>query len=83
MFNPDRNVPNSIKMEELLPSITGGGGGVLWRRRLLRCLVFARNGLRVAIGTGEVDPSQLDWSRIDIRSLNVYQPPGPTNVLGW
>ena len=44
--------------------------------------VFARNGLRVAIGTKEVDPAMLDWSRIDIRSLNIYQPPGPDNVLG-
>ncbi|MGD0531494.1 MAG: L,D-transpeptidase family protein [Methyloceanibacter sp.] len=29
-----------------------------------------------------MDPSGLDWSRIDIRSLNIYQPPGPDNVLG-
>ena len=83
VFNPYWNVPNSIKMEELLPSIRGGGdwffggGGGGWDTS-----VFARNGLRVAIGTKEVDPSMLDWNRIDIRSLNVYQPPGPENVLG-
>jgi murein L,D-transpeptidase YcbB/YkuD len=81
VFNPYWNVPNSIKMEELLPAIRGGGdfffGGGMYDAS-----VFARNGLRVAIGTREVDPSMLDWSRIDIRSLNVYQPPGPTNVLG-
>jgi murein L,D-transpeptidase YcbB/YkuD len=83
VFNPYWNVPNSIKMEELLPSIRGGGGdfffggGGGWDTS-----VFARNGLRVAIGTKEVDPSMLDWNRIDIRSLNVYQPPGPDNVLG-
>jgi L,D-transpeptidase YcbB len=85
VFNPYWNVPNSIKMEELLPSITGGGGGDWffhgggggWDTS-----VFARNGLRVAIGTKEVDPAMLDWSRIDIRSLNIYQPPGPDNVLG-
>jgi len=83
VFNPYWNVPNSIKMEELLPSIRGGGewffggegGG--WDTS-----VFERNGLRVAIGTKEVDPSRLDWNRIDIRSLNIYQPPGPDNVLG-
>ena len=83
VFNPYWNVPNSIKVEELMPSIRGGGdwffggGGGGWDTS-----VFARNGLRVAIGNREVDPSMLDWSRIDIRSLNVYQPPGPTNVLG-
>jgi murein L,D-transpeptidase YcbB/YkuD len=82
VFNPYWNVPNSIKMEELLPSIRGGGdfffgGGGGWDTS-----VFARNGLRVALGTKEVDPSMLDWSRIDIRSLNIYQPPGPDNVLG-
>jgi murein L,D-transpeptidase YcbB/YkuD len=82
VFNPYWNVPNSIKMEELLPSITGGGGGFFGGGGMYDASVFARNGLRVAIGTKEVDPSQLDWSRIDIRSLNVYQPPGPTNVLG-
>ncbi len=84
VFNPYWNVPNSIKTEELLPSIRGGGGDWLfggggggWDTS-----VFARNGLRVAIGTKEVDPSMLDWNRIDIRSLNIYQPPGPDNVLG-
>ena len=84
VFNPYWNVPNSIKVEELMPSIRAGGGdwffsgeGGGWDAS-----VFERNGLRVAIGTKEVDPSRLDWGRIDIRSLNVYQPPGPTNVLG-
>jgi murein L,D-transpeptidase YcbB/YkuD len=84
VFNPYWNVPNSIKMEELLPTIRGGGGewffggeGGGWDTS-----VFERNGLRVAIGTKEVDPSRLDWNRIDIRSLNIYQPPGPDNVLG-
>jgi L,D-transpeptidase YcbB len=83
VFNPYWNVPNSIKVEELMPLIRGGGdwffggGGGGWDTS-----VFERNGLRVAIGNREVDPSTLDWNRIDIRSLNIYQPPGPTNVLG-
>ena len=83
VFGPYWNVPNSIKTNELLPAIRpggdwffgGGGGGY-------DTSVFARNGLRVAVGNREVDPSRLDWSRIDIRALNVYQPPGPENVLG-
>ena len=84
VFNPYWNVPNSIKTEELLPSIRAGGGDWLFGGGGggYDASVFERNGLRVAIGTKEVDPFALDWSRIDIRSLNIYQPPGPTNVLG-
>jgi L,D-transpeptidase YcbB len=82
VFNPYWNVPNSIRMEELLPSIRGGGGDFFFGGGGWDTSVFARNGLRVAIGTKEVDPAMLDWNRIDIRSLNIYQPPGPDNVLG-
>jgi murein L,D-transpeptidase YcbB/YkuD len=82
VFNPYWNVPNSIKTDELLPAIRGGGDFFFGGGGFYDASVFARNGLRVAIGSREVDPSRLDWSRIDIRSLNVYQPPGPTNVLG-
>jgi murein L,D-transpeptidase YcbB/YkuD len=81
VFNPYWNVPNSIKTEELLPYMRGGGdslfGGRRWNTSVLR-----RNNLRVNIGGREVDPSRLDWDRIDIRSLNIYQPPGPDNILG-
>jgi murein L,D-transpeptidase YcbB/YkuD len=80
VFNPFWNVPNSIKTDELLPTIRGGGGE--WFSGGYDTGVFARNGLRVAIGTKEVDPAAIDWGRVDIRSLNVYQPPGPDNVLG-
>jgi murein L,D-transpeptidase YcbB/YkuD len=30
----------------------------------------------------EVDPGSIDWSRVDIRNIEIYQPPGPDNVLG-
>ncbi|MGC1178736.1 MAG: L,D-transpeptidase family protein [Methyloceanibacter sp.] len=80
VFNPYWNVPNSIKTEELLPSIRGGGGD--WFGGGWDTSVFERHGLRVNIGGREVDPLSLDWSRIDIRSLDIYQPPGPENVLG-
>ena len=33
-------------------------------------------------GGREVDPARIDWNHVDIRSLNIYQPPGPDNVLG-
>jgi len=79
VFNPYWNVPNSIKTDEIRPYLTGGGGffGGGWNTA-----VFDRHNLRVNIGGREVDPSTLDWDRIDIRTLNIYQPPGPDNVLG-
>ena len=82
VFGPYWNVPNSIKTNELLPAIRPGGDFFFGGGGMYDASVFARNGLRVAIGSREVDPSRIDWSRVDIRSLNVYQPPGPTNVLG-
>jgi len=79
VFNPVWNVPNSIKTEELLPAIREGGDwfGGGWDTSVLQ-----RHNLRVNMGGKEIDPAKLDWSRIDIRSLNIYQPPGPDNVLG-
>ncbi|MGC2410229.1 MAG: L,D-transpeptidase family protein [Methyloceanibacter sp.] len=80
VFNPFWNVPNSIKTEEIRPFLTEeggwfGAGG--WNTAVLE-----RHKLRINVGGREVDPSRLDWNRIDIRSLNIYQPPGPDNVLG-
>jgi L,D-transpeptidase YcbB len=80
VFNPFWNVPNSIKTEEIRPFLNEeggwfGGGG--WNTAVLE-----RHNLRVNIGGREVDPSRLDWNNVDIRSLNIYQPPGPDNVLG-
>ena len=81
VFNPYWNVPNSIKTEEIRPYIASGGawffGGGGWNTS-----VFQRHGLRINYNGREVDPDSLDWSRIDIRNLDVYQPPGPGNVLG-
>ena len=80
VFGPYWNMPNSIKTEEIRPYIREeggwfGGGG--WNTAVLE-----RHNLRVNIGGREIDPSRIDWNRIDIRSLNIYQPPGPDNVLG-
>jgi len=80
VFNPYWNVPNSIKTEEIRPYLREeggwfGGGG--WNTAVLE-----RHNLRINVGGREVDPSRIDWNRVDIRSLNIYQPPGPDNVLG-
>jgi L,D-transpeptidase YcbB len=81
VFGPYWHVPNSIKVGEIRPYLRQeaswffGGGG--WNTGILQ-----RQGLRVRYGGREIDPRSLDWDRIDIRSLEIYQPPGPTNVLG-
>ena len=81
VFGPYWHVPNSIKVEEIRPYLRQeaswffGGGG--WNTTVLQ-----RHGLRVRYGGREIDPRSLDWDRIDIRSLELYQPPGPGNVLG-
>jgi murein L,D-transpeptidase YcbB/YkuD len=79
VFNPYWNVPNSIKMEEIAPYFSPGGGffGGGWDTSVLR-----RHGLRIKYGNRDIDPDQIDWSRNDLRNFDLVQPPGPTNVLG-
>lgn len=69
-FQPRWNVPNSIKVNELWPSLARGG------------TYFRRQGLRVSQNGREIDPDSVDWAYTDIRNYDVYQPPGASNVLG-
>ncbi len=69
-FHPRWNVPNSIKVRELYPSLARGG------------TYFSRQNLRLTRNGRVVDPTTIDWSTTDIRNYDVYQPPGGGNVLG-
>jgi murein L,D-transpeptidase YcbB/YkuD len=81
VFGPFWNVPTSIKVEEIRPFLRQeaswffGGGG--WNTR-----VFEQHNLRIRYGGQELDPGSIDWNRVDIRSVELFQPPGPGNVLG-
>ena len=81
VFGPYWNVPTSIKVDEIRPYLRQeaswffGGGG--WNTSVLQ-----RHGLGVRYGGREIDPDSVDWNRVDIRNLELYQPPGPGNVLG-
>ncbi len=69
VLHPFWGVPESIKVKELLPSLARGSS-------------LSRQGLRLQYNGRDVDPTQIDWSRADIRNYHVYQPPGDSNVLG-
>ncbi|MEZ5852222.1 MAG: L,D-transpeptidase family protein [Hyphomicrobiaceae bacterium] len=70
IFHPFWGVPDSIKQNEILPSLQRGGG------------MLAKNGLRIQAGGRDIDPYSVDWTKADIRRYHVYQPPGASNVLG-
>jgi murein L,D-transpeptidase YcbB/YkuD len=70
VFQPRWNVPDSIKIKELLPGLRAGGDPL--RRQ---GLVMERNGRRISA-------SNINWYRSDIRNFHVYQPPGGRNALG-
>ncbi|HWB47319.1 MAG TPA: L,D-transpeptidase family protein [Hyphomicrobiaceae bacterium] len=71
IFHPFWGVPDSIKAEELLPSLARG-----------RMSVLERNNLKVQYRGRNIDPESVDWSRADVRNFHIYQPPGGRNVLG-
>jgi L,D-transpeptidase YcbB len=68
--HPRWNVPDSIKVRELYPSLARGG------------TYFEKQGLRMTKNGRPVDPYYVDWGSSDIRKFDVHQPPGPANVLG-
>jgi L,D-transpeptidase YcbB len=70
VFKPRWNVPDSIKVKELLPA--------LYKSRD----ALAKQDLKVELDGQPVDPRQVNWSNTDIRAYHVYQPSGNANALG-
>ncbi|MBS0239584.1 MAG: L,D-transpeptidase family protein [Proteobacteria bacterium] len=70
VIQPRWNVPDSIKIKELLPSLRAGGDPL------------RRQGLVMEYNGRKMDPYGVDWNRTDIRNFSVYQPPGGSNALG-
>lgn len=68
-FNPRWNVPESIKILEVYPS-------------LLRSKGKKTQGLTLLYNGRPVDASKIDWKLTDIRRFDIYQAPGSSNVLG-
>jgi L,D-transpeptidase YcbB len=70
VFKPRWNVPDSIKVKELLPALSKSPDAL------------AKQDLKVELNGQEVDPRKVNWSTTDIRAFHVYQPSGPANALG-
>jgi len=71
IFHPSWGVPESIKKQDILPSLMRGS-----------TRLFTHYKLRIQRGGRDIDPASVDWTTADIRNFHVYQPPGETNVLG-
>jgi murein L,D-transpeptidase YcbB/YkuD len=85
VFGPEWGVPDSIKVNEILPYLRpsyepggffGFGGGITDTR------VLEKHNLRVSLNGRPVDASQIDWSTVDIKKFSFIQPSGAGNVLG-
>lgn len=70
VFQPPWNVPESIKVNELLPKLRSGENPI------------EGQGLRLERNGRSIDAWDVDWNRADIREYHIYQPPGDANVLG-
>ena len=73
IVNPVWNVPASIAVKEMLPEIQANPG-----KALNGYQVFANIGGRFRA----VDPWTVDWRNVDMRRIQIKQPPGEKNALG-
>jgi murein L,D-transpeptidase YcbB/YkuD len=71
IFHPNWGVPESIKKQDVLPSLIRGS-----------TRIFTFYHLKIQRGGRDIDPATVDWATADIRNFHVYQPPGENNVLG-
>jgi L,D-transpeptidase YcbB len=78
VFNPERVVPLSLIRKEVLPKLKEGkswfGGS--------DSSVLDQYQITVKNRGKPVDPSKIDWSKVDLSKLTFVQAPGRTNVLG-
>ncbi len=81
VFGPYWHVPTSIKVDEIRPYLRQEASW-FFRSGRWNTSVLRRHGLGIRYAGRDIDPDSIDWDRVDIRNLELYQPPGPGNVLG-
>jgi L,D-transpeptidase YcbB len=79
VFHPEWGVPDSIKVQELLPKLRPQQG---YGQGPTDIDILRQHNLRVTYEGQPVDASTVNWSQVDVRRFNFIQPPGPKNVLG-
>ncbi len=72
VINPVWNVPASIALKEMLPTIRKNGG------RIRGYQVYAKVKGRFRA----VDPRMINWNTVNMRNIQIKQPPGERNALG-
>jgi len=82
IFGPEWGVPDSIKVNEILPYLRPSFDGGLFGLGGTDTRILEKHNLRVSQNGRPVDASQIDWSTVDIKKYNFIQPSGPGNVLG-
>ena len=70
IVNPYWNVPYSIASKELLPAVRANSS------------YLSRRNYEVVSGGRVVDPSAVDWSGVNLRTVRIRQRPGRGNALG-
>jgi murein L,D-transpeptidase YcbB/YkuD len=71
VFNPDWNAPETVVKENLLPPLRDGNLSILKVHKL-----------SVSLNGTPVDPTRVDWGRVNIMAYTFSQKAGPENVLG-
>lgn len=72
VVNPAWNVPASIATKEMLPQVQANPAALSGYE------VFANIGGRFR----PIDPTMVDWFNVDMRKIQIRQPPGERNALG-
>ncbi|WP_139315167.1 L,D-transpeptidase family protein [Mongoliimonas terrestris] len=71
VVNPYWNVPESIKVKEMLPEIQANPAAY-----------FQRHGYEVLFDGQLVDPSRVIWDENAVKAVHIRQVPGEANALG-
>jgi len=71
VFNPDWVAPPSVLKDKLWPAL---------KRKHFN--ILESNKLRVSYNGKRIDPTKIDWRRVNIHRFTFSQKSGPKNVLG-